>query len=134
MSRLYVVLVMVLVPVVTAWADEPLEMLQDNYLGKPASVDPTWDLPYDDVSALSSEKDTFVGPSWTADDLVVPLFQEYTVKQIKWIAMLHEHPLPDYTHVEVGIWSASSVRGDPIEPNQSSLIPSTTKISKFSFG
>ena len=124
MSRLCVVLMMTLVPVVTAWADVPLEILQDNYLGKPAAVDPTWELPYDRVTALSSETDTFAGPSWTADDLVVPPFQEFTVMQIRWIALLEEHPAPDYSHVEVAIWPANRL-SDPIEPNQPSLIPST---------
>jgi len=106
-----------------AWARRSLELLQDNYLGKPDGIDPTWTLPYDRVAGLSSERDTFVDASWTAEDLVVPAEREYNVQRIKWIALLDTSPYAEYEYADIVIYPANpDPNGDPIAPGTSPVL------------
>ncbi|MFH1748316.1 MAG: hypothetical protein ABIG44_14885 [Planctomycetota bacterium] len=105
MRKILLTAVMLVIAATSAQAD--MDLLWDNYL-YPGDG-------YDHVTALSSERNTFVTNSWTGDDAV---FEESVfIQQIKWIGMLIDHPDADYWSADVVIYPANpDPTGYPIDP------------------
>lgn len=90
-------------------------LLQDNYLSKPG--DGSWMMPYDGVSANTSERNTMVTASWTGDDLFVPAGSEYQVSRIDWIGLVLNGPGGQWLGADVVIYPANpDHEGAPIAP------------------